>query len=48
MVHLSLYLSKYFNIIKDFNDLELVAAVDFSPSGNYLTIIQKPNIEMKI
>ena len=42
--HLSLYLTKDFNIIKDFNDLELVAAVDFSPSGNYLTIIQKPTV----
>ena len=24
--------------------MELVATVDFSPSGNYLIIIQKPNI----
>ncbi len=44
MVHLSLYLTKFFNLIKDFNNLELVSAVDFSPSINYLTLIQKPNI----
>ena len=41
---LSLYSTKDLSLIKNFDELELVAAVDFSPSENYLSIIQKPTV----
>ena len=42
---LSLYLSADFSLAKQFDDLELVAAVDFSPKEKYVVIIQKPSVQ---
>ena len=35
----------WFSLAKQFDDLELVAAVDFSPKEKYVVIIQKPSVQ---
>lgn len=45
---LSIYLTKDCSLIKEFPDLTQVFAVNFSPTENYLTTIQKPVVEKNL